>query len=74
MLRRGWIWRWSTTVASAPISDPVPLRQSAQAIFPSVNLDLGPRWEFNAGVGIGLTDATDGMLFKLILGRRLGGH
>lgn len=57
-----------------PLADPVPLRQSAQAIFPAINLDLGPRWEFNAGVGIGLTDATDGMLFKLILGRRLGGH
>lgn len=57
--------------AFGPVSDPLPLGQSSQAIYPAVNLDLGPGWEFNAGVGVGLTDATDGMLFKLILGRRL---
>jgi hypothetical protein len=39
-------------------------------LFAVVDLDLGPRWEFNAGVGFGLTPATDGVILKLILGRR----
>ncbi|HTR21695.1 MAG TPA: hypothetical protein VMH88_12645 [Gemmatimonadales bacterium] len=41
-------------------------------LFPAVNLDFGPEWEFNAGVGFGLTPATDPLLVKVILGRRFG--
>lgn len=46
---------------------------SVGQLFPAVNLDLGPEWEFNAGVGFGLTPATDPLLVKVILGRRFGG-
>ena len=49
-----------------------PLSETEQQIFPAVNLDLGPEWEFNAGVGFGLTNATDHLLVKMILGYRLG--
>lgn len=56
-----------------PISHFTPLDQTSQQIFPAVNLDLGPDWEFNLGAGFGLTPATDRFLVKLILGRRLGG-
>jgi hypothetical protein len=33
---------------------------------------VSPKWEFNLGTGWGLTDATDGLVFKTIIGRRLG--
>ena len=49
------------------------LRSTEQQIFPAVNLDFGDEWEFNAGVGFGLTNPTDHLLAKLIVGRRLGG-
>lgn len=41
-----------------------------QQIFPTVDLNLSPDWEFNFGVGFGLTGSTDGLLVKLILGYR----
>ena len=44
-----------------------------QMIVPAVNIDFGPDWEFNAGVGIALTDGTDRVAFKTIFGRRVGG-
>jgi hypothetical protein len=39
-------------------------------LFPVIDLDLGPRWEFNAGVGFGLTPSTDRLIIKMILGYR----
>lgn len=39
-------------------------------IFPTIDLNLSPDWEFNFGVGFGLTRSTDDLLVKLILGRR----
>ena len=47
-------------------------------LFPVIDLDLGPKWEFNAGIGFGLTPSTDRLIFKMILGYRFdwggGGH
>jgi hypothetical protein len=57
-----------------PVSGFDPVRQQQHQIFPVIDLDLGPRWEFNAGVGIGLTPATDRLIVKLILGYRFGGE
>jgi len=39
-------------------------------IFPVVDLNFSPNWEFNFGVGFGLTRSTDDLLVKLILGYR----
>ncbi len=39
-------------------------------LFPVIDLDLGPKWEFNAGVGFGLTPSTDRLIVKMILGYR----
>ena len=50
-----------------------PLRDQQHQIFPTIDLDLGPKWEFNFGVGVGVTQATDHLLIKLIIGRRFGG-
>jgi hypothetical protein len=41
-------------------------------IFPTIDLNLGPQWEFNFGVGFGLTRSTDGVIVKMIVGRRFG--
>jgi hypothetical protein len=48
-----------------------PLRDQQQAIVPVVDLNLSPKWEFNFGVGVGMTSGTDHLLVKMILGRRL---
>jgi len=53
-----------------PISGFLPVRDQQQQIFPTVDLDLGPEWEFNFGVGIGMTGSTDHLIVKFILGRR----
>ena len=47
-----------------------PLRDQQQAIMPAVDLNLGPNWEFNFAVGVGMTAGTDHLLVKMILGRR----
>jgi len=50
--------------------DPVP--QQSHMIVPALDIDFGKRWEFNFGVGVGVTQATDHLLIKCILGYRLG--
>jgi hypothetical protein len=57
-----------------PVTGFDPLRDQQQQIIPVVDLDLGKQWEFNFGVGVGMTQATDHLLVKLILGRRFGGR
>jgi hypothetical protein len=39
-------------------------------IFPTLDLNSSPKWEFNFGVGFGLTHSTDDVLVKLIIGYR----
>jgi hypothetical protein len=41
-----------------------------QQIVPSIDYDFGPNWEFNLGVGLGVTRSTDHLLVKMIIGRR----
>lgn len=47
-----------------------PLRDQQQQFFPSVDVDFGPQWEFNFGVGVGTTRSTDHLIVKCIVGRR----
>lgn len=49
-----------------------PLRKQQHMIFPVIDLNLGPQWEFNAGLGFGLTPSTDSLIVKVILGYRFG--
>ncbi len=56
------------------VRDPLPPNRSAQQVIPAIDLNLGEDWEFNLGLGVGLTPATDRLLVKMILGRRLGGR
>ncbi len=56
--------------ALGPITGFDPLRNQQQQIVPAIDLNLGPDWEFNFGVGVGVTAGTDHLLVKMILGRR----
>jgi hypothetical protein len=53
-----------------PATEFLPLSQQQQQIFPSIDLNLNPKWEFNFGVGVGLTRSTDHLIAKMILGYR----
>ena len=47
-------------------------RDQQQQFIPSIDVDLGPNWEFNAGVGWGVTQATDHLIVKFIIGYKFG--
>lgn len=53
-----------------PIRGFDPISEQSQQIIPSIDVDFGPNWEFNFGVGVGLTHGTDHLLVKMIIGRR----
>jgi hypothetical protein len=53
-----------------PVTGFDPLRDQQQQIVPAVDVDFGANWEFNFGVGFGVTQATDHLLIKAILGYR----
>jgi hypothetical protein len=55
-----------------PVTGFEPLRDQGQQIMPAVDLNFGPNWEFNFGVGVGVTQGTDHLLVKMIIGRRFG--
>src|SRR5579884_711568 len=56
--------------ALGPVTGFDPLREQQQQILPAIDLVLSPNWEFNFGVGVGATAATDHLLIKMILGYR----
>ena len=56
--------------AYGPVTGFDPVRDQQQQILPAVDIDFGKRWEFNFGVGVGVTQATDHLLIKAILGYR----
>jgi hypothetical protein len=58
--------------ALGPITGFDPLHDQQQQIMPTIDLNLGPSWEFNFGVGVGMTHGTDHLLVKMIIGRRFG--
>ena len=55
-----------------PVTGFDPLRDQEQQIFSAIDLNVSPRWEFNFGVGVGMTRSTDHLLVKMILGYRFG--
>ena len=57
-----------------PVTGFDPLHDQMQQILPAIDVDFGPRWEFNFGVGWGVTAATDHILIKGILGYRFNWH
>jgi hypothetical protein len=53
-----------------PLTGFDPLREQQQQFFPTIDIDFGPQWEFNFGVGVGTTASTDHLIVKCIVGRR----
>jgi hypothetical protein len=53
-----------------PIRGFYPFQKQKQQIFPVIDLNLGPDWDFNFGVGFGLTGQTDRLVVKMILEHR----
>jgi len=53
-----------------PVGNFPPVSQQQQQIYAVIDLNVDPRWEINFGAGVGLTRATDGLIIKMILGRR----
>ena len=51
----------------------LPYQDQQHQLFAAIDLDFTEDWEFNAGYGLGFTNATDNDIFKMILGYRLGG-
>jgi len=56
--------------AFGPVTEFDPYQQQQQQFFPSIDLNVSPKWEFNFGVGIGTTSSTDHIIVKAIVGRR----
>jgi hypothetical protein len=53
-----------------PVTGFDPLRDQFQQIMPALDIDFGSKWEFNFGVGMGVTQSTERILIKAILGYR----
>jgi hypothetical protein len=53
-----------------PVGHISPVRHQQHMVFTVIDLNVDPRWEINAGVGVGLTHDTDRLILKMILGRR----
>jgi len=60
--------------AYGPVTGFDPLRDQQQQFLPDMDIDFGKNWEFNFGVGVGVTQATDHLLVKAILGYRFNNH
>jgi hypothetical protein len=52
------------------VTDLYALHDQHHAIFPTIDLDISPDWEFNFGVGRGLTGTSEQWVVKCIIGRR----
>jgi hypothetical protein len=53
-----------------PITGFYAVPDQQHQIVPAIDLNVSPKWEFNFGVGVGVTRATDHLLVKWIVGRR----
>jgi hypothetical protein len=53
-----------------PVTGFDPFHEQQQQFIPAIDLNLSPNWEFNAGIGVGVTGVTDHLIVKFILGRR----
>lgn len=56
--------------ALGPVTGFDPVSQQQHQIYPTVDIDFGPQWEFNLGLGVGMTATTDHLIAKMILGYR----
>jgi hypothetical protein len=57
--------------ALGPLQQFDPIGEQEQQIVPAMDLNFSKNWEFNAGMGVGVTHGTDHLVLKFIVGRRL---
>ena len=61
--------------ALGPVSNFDPISQQSQQIFPVIDLNVSPNWEFNFGAGVDVSNSSDHLIVKCIIGRRFSwGH
>jgi hypothetical protein len=61
--------------AFRPVSNFDPISQQSQQIFPVIDLNVSPNWEFNFGAGVDVSNSADHLIVKCIIGRRFSwGH
>lgn len=53
-----------------PATDLLPLARQHHQFFPSIDLDISPKWELNFGVGFDPNHSSDHLIVKFIVGRR----
>jgi len=53
-----------------PATEFLPLAHQYHQFFPSIDVDLSPKWELNFGVGWDPNHTSDHMMVKFIIGRR----
>lgn len=58
--------------ALGPVSHFDPRNEQSQQIFPTIDLNLSPDWEFNFGIGVDVANPSDHLIVKCIVGRRFG--
>ena len=56
--------------ALGPVTGFDAVSQQQHQIFPTIDLNVSPKWEINFGLGVGVTRSTDHLIGKLILGYR----
>ncbi|MGA2355444.1 MAG: hypothetical protein ABSG02_13195 [Terriglobales bacterium] len=56
--------------ALGPVSDFDTISQQSQQIFPVIDLNVSPDWEINFGAGVDVTNHSDHLIVKCIIGRR----
>ncbi len=56
--------------ALGPVSEFDSISQQSHQIFPTIDLNVSPNWEFNFGVGVDVTNHSDHLIVKCIVGRR----
>jgi len=61
--------------ALGPVSDFDPINEQTQQIFPTIDVNFSPAWEFNFGMGVDVSNSGDHLIVKCIVGRRFNwGH
>ena len=56
---------------TGPFTMSLPYTQQQHMLVPAIDLNFSQNWEFNCGVGFGVTKATEPLVYKVILGKRI---
>ena len=60
----------NTTARSGRFQISIRFQQQSQQIFPTIDLNVSPNWEFNFGAGVDVSNSADHLIIKCIVGRR----